>query len=388
MRRLLSCALGALLILPAAAAAQTSQFGIRGLGYPNSAYSARARAMGGSSALFDAESGLNPASLAYLTEMTAGFSVMDDRRSVENPAGRADLRSMRFPLFSIASPLRQAPFAIGLGVSTFMARDFSVTFRDTIDIRGVPTETLDTLASRGGLSDLRGTFVWRIDTRTAVGASLHAFTGVERISRVRYFQDSGYVSIQESSEVSAAGVGFDIGVVKRLTGRLTVAGVIRSDGHLTVRRDSLNATEFPVDLPVSLAAGAQFRPMPRLLLAAHGRWQGWSAANDQLGGVGGTGAKDSWELAVGGEYLRHLDRPTRLPVRFGLRHATLPFPLTPGDAPSETSASLGTGITFRDGMGGIDLALERVWRGDDSDFTERAWLVSFTATLRPNRRSR
>jgi long-subunit fatty acid transport protein len=375
-------------VLPAALAAQSSQFGIRGLGYPNSAYSGRARAMGGAAALFDPESGVNPASLAYLTEMTASFSLIGDRRTVESPAGSGNVRNMRFPLFSIASPLRQVPITFGIGVSTYLARDFSSSFRDTVDIRGIPTETIDTLTSVGGISDLHATVVWRIDPRTAVGTAIHAFTGVERITRVRYFQDTGYVSIQESSEVSAAGAGFDVGFIKRLSARLSLAGVLRSDGHLSPRRDSLTATEFPVDLPFSAAFGAQWRPSPRVTFDGQARWQGWGSADADLTAVGSTGANDTWEVGFGGELVRHLDRPARYPIRFGVRHLTLPFPLVTGGHPSETAASVGTGMTFRDGMGGLDASFERVWRSEGSAFTERAWLFSLTASLRPNRRTR
>ena len=64
------------------------------------------------------------------------------------------------------------------------------------------------------------------------------------------------------------------------------------------------------------------------------------------------------------------------------------FPLLAGGTPSETAASLGTGFLFKDGMGGIDASLERVSRSEGSAFTEKAWLLSITASLRPNRRSR
>lgn len=388
MRRLIPFLLLVGALAPATATAQSSQFGIRGLGYPNSPYSSRARAMGGASGLFDPESGLNPASLVYLTEMTAGFSLLSDHRAVESPAGTGKVQSMRFPLFSIASPIRKLPLVVGVGVSTFLARDFSSTFIDTIDIRGVPTETVDTLSSVGGISDLHAAAAWRIDSRTAVGGAIHAFSGVERITRVRYFQDTGYVSIQESSEVSADGAGFDLGIIKRLSSHLSLAGVVRSDGHLRPRRDSLTATEFPVDLPFSAAVGAQWRPNLRLLLAGQARWAGWGSADADLKAVGSTGANDTWEFGFGGELVRHLDNPSRYPVRFGVRHLTLPFPLITGEHPSETSASLGTGMTFREGMGGIDLSLERVWRKEGSSFSERAWLFSLTASLRPNRRTR
>ena len=378
----------AFLALPARAAVQSSQFGIRGLGYPNVPYSARARAMAGSSGLFDTESALNPASMAYLTEMTASFSILGDRRNVQVPGDEGDVRSMRFPMFSIVGPLRRQPLAFGVSVSTYLAKDFSAVFRDTLDIRGVPTETVDTLSSSGGVNDLRFAGVWRVSPRFAIGGGIHAYTGVQRMNRSRNFQDSGYVAITQSAEVSAAGVGFDIGVVKRLSTRLTVAGVLRTDGHLTVRRDSFAATEYPVDLPVSLAAGAQWRPAPRLMLTGQGRWLGWGSADADLRANGGPGARDSWEVGMGGEWIRHPLRPAHLPLRFGLRRTTLPFPATSDGDPAETAATLGTGFSFRDGMGTIDGSLERVWRSEGSGLSEHAWLFTPTASLRPNRRSR
>jgi len=52
-RRLAWLALGLLLALPAAAAAQSSIFGVRGPGFPGRPYSAAAIGTGGSIGLFD-----------------------------------------------------------------------------------------------------------------------------------------------------------------------------------------------------------------------------------------------------------------------------------------------------------------------------------------------
>lgn len=388
MRRLLPGLLGLLLLAPAPVAAQSSVFAIRGLGYPGSPYSARARAMGGATALFDPESALNPASVGYLTDMTAAFTLLNDRRSVSSASGSGSVHGMRFPLFSIAGPMQRLPLSFSFGASTYMARDFGVAFADTVISRGVPVSVRDTLHSDGGLSDLRGAVVWRPDFKTMVGGAIHAYTGVTRMDRASVYEDSGYVRITEHAEVSASGAGFDLGVIRRLSARLTVAGVVRSDGSVTVRRDSLASTEYKVDLPVSVAAGLQYRSGSRLLLAAQGRWAGWSSADAQVAGAGGPGAVDTWELGVGGEYAHDPDRPYRLPIRFGVRYARLPFPLVAGTSPGETIASLGSGFLFARGLGGADLTLERAWRGDGGDFSERGWLVTFTASLRPSHRTR
>jgi len=372
-----------LLALPALLPAQSSQFGIRALGYPNQPYSARARAMGGATALLDPESALNPASLAYLNEMTAAFSVMNDRRVVETPAGNGNVKSMRFPLFSISGPLRNKPFTFGVSASTYFARDFSVAYQDTVDIRGTPTPTVETLTSQGGLTDLRGTVVWRVNPRFALGVGIHGYTGVNRIDRARHFQDTGYVAIHEHSEVSAAGAGFDIGILRRL-GRLTIGAVVRSDGEVNVRRDSLSQTSYPVDLPYSAALGAQFRASRKLLIAGQGMWRGWGSTNDELIAVGGTGSRDTWEGGFGAEFTPDIEHPRRLPIRVGIRRASMPFPLETGEMPTETNLSFGTGFLFGREKGGADVTLERVWRNEANNFEERAWLITVTATLRPN----
>lgn len=388
MRRSLMGLIAGAALLPALLSAQASQFGIRGLGYPGSSYSARARAMGGATALFDAESALNPAAIGSLTEMTAAFSLLDDARSVTNPGGTGNVHGMRFPLFSVAGPIQRAPLSFGVSATTYMSRDFALAFNDTLLVRGVPTPVLDSLRADGGINDLRGTVAWRKDGRTTIGGAIHLYSGVTRIDRASVSEDTGYVAVSERSEVSAAGAGFDLGIVRRLAPHLTVAGVLRSDGAVTVRRDSLAATEYKVDLPVSLGAGLQWRSSPRLLLAAQGRWAGWHSADAGIAGAGGPGAVNTWELGAGGEYTRNLDQPYRLPVRFGLRQAMLPFPLTAGHDPKETVASLGTAFLFAKGQGGADLTLEHAWRGDGNGYTERAWLFTLTATLRPNKRPR
>ena len=85
MRRLVLFTL--LALWPASAAAQGSQFGIRGLGAPGRPLSTRAAGSAGAFALFDAESGLNPAALGGLAAMTATFNGTQSFRRVENPAG-------------------------------------------------------------------------------------------------------------------------------------------------------------------------------------------------------------------------------------------------------------------------------------------------------------
>jgi hypothetical protein len=89
------------------------------------------------------------------------------------------------------------------------------------------------------------------------------------------------------------------------------------------------------------------------------------------------------------EYIPVLEHPNKLPLRVGVRRASMPFPLETGEMPTETSLAFGTGFLFgRGDRGGADVTLERVWRAEGNSFEERAWLLTVTATLRPNGRSR
>ncbi len=61
----------------------------------------------------------------------------------------------------------------------------------------------------------------------------------------------------------------------------------------------------------------------------------------------------------------------------------MPFPLTPGQQPTEFSVAGGTGVRFAKGHAAADLALQRVWRKADGGFSEDAWILSLGLTLKP-----
>jgi hypothetical protein len=154
----------------------------------------------------------------------------------------------------------------------------------------------------------------------------------------------------------------------------------RSDGHLNLDRDSTRVAR--VDLPYTLGFGVQVRPVPKLNLASQVLFRTWSGANNDLLEQGGTGADNTYEFAVGGEYTGDLKRPYHRVLRFGARYATLPFLLDPVTQPSEVALSVGTGARFAQQRAGIDLSLEYAWR-HAGDARERALLLGIGVSLRP-----
>jgi hypothetical protein len=379
VRRLLSLAI--LLLTASAVHAQSSQFGIRGLGLPGRAISTRAMATGGSFGLFDNESSLNPASLASTPTVTTVFTGLQEFRDVENPGGEASLRSSRFPHVLIAGPLRRNTFAIGLSFSNYARRDFSLATADTLLLRGAPVGVLDTSINRGGLNDIRLGVAYKTGTRGAIGFGLHAITGSGRAEVRRTFSDTLYQATVQRSEISYAGVGLSAGIVRGLSSQLSFAAVVCTDGDANVDRDSTRVGE--IDLPYTLGAALRWRPDAKLDLAAQAIYRTWSGSNQALQNLGTVGSENTLEVSFGGEFVGDPKRPFRRPIRFGVRYGTLPFPITPGEQPHELGIALGTGTRFAQQRAGIDLTVERVWRSAGTEYSERAWLVAVGVSVRP-----
>jgi hypothetical protein len=378
VRRLLL--VGILAALPATAVSQASQFGVRGIGIPGRPISTRAVGSAGAFAMFDPESSLNPASLSGLAAVTATFNATQSFRTVENPAGTESLRDSRFPHVAFAGPVRTTPFTVGLSYSTYANRDFTLASVDTLDLRGVTVPVSDTLSSRGGLSELRLAGAYKAGQRSAISGAIHVITGTNRMESHRTFSDDQYVPVEQSTELSFAGLGFSVGGIHQLGSGLWVAAMARTDGDASVERDSTPVGE--VDLPYSVGLGIRWRAGARLDLATHGVYRTWSGANSDLLAAGGTGSENTLEAAFGGEFLLDPRRPYSRPIRFGARYATLPFPLDPGLQPKEFGVSLGSGLRFAQDRAGMDLALEHVWRSA-GDFKERGFVVSLGVGVRP-----
>jgi len=378
VRRLLCLALVAL--TPATVAAQASQFGVRGLGVPGRPLSTRAAGSSGAFAMFDAESGLNPATIGGLSAMTATFNAIESFRNVENPAGTESLRDTRFPYMFFGGPAQRTPFAVGVSYSNYTNRDFSNATLDTLELRDVLIPVFDTLSSRGGMSDLRIVGSFKPGERSGLGASFHILTGTNRMEQHRTFTDDQYLPVRQSTELSFAGVGVSVGAVHQLGRSLWVGLMARSDGGASVERDSAPAGD--IDLPYSVALGLRWKAGAKLDLAGHGIFRSWSGANSDLLALGGAGADNTVEFAIGGEFVGDPRRPNRAPIRFGAHYATLPFLLPPRLQPTEFAASLGSGIRFAQDRGSVDLAVGYLTRST-GDFEERGFTLSFGVAVRP-----
>jgi hypothetical protein len=378
MRTLRVAAVGLLVAGPVAA--QSSQFGVRGLGLLQRPISVRATGTGGSFGLFDPESALNPASIGQVSFLNANFQTVQGWRRSESPAGAANARDNRYPGVFVAGPIGGTRLSMSVSASGLADRNFVLGSRDTLILRGVPVEAFDTLASQGGLSDLRVAVAWRQSRAVQWGVGLHLITGSNRIQSKREFTDSSYAGATERFTYSFLGFGASAGVMVRLGRAVTLGGMVRTDDRLRTERDSLSIGS--IALPVTVSGGARVQLGDRLLLAGSALFRNWSVANSDLIDQGGTGSVNSTEISAGLEFLTDAKRAFNRPIRLGLRRGTLPFPLRPGDKTTETAASLGTSFRFLADRAGFDLALQRVWRKGGAGFEETATLLTFGITVR------
>lgn len=372
-----------LVLVPFPLVAQSSQFGVRGFGLPGRELSARGMGTSGGFALFDPESSRNPAAIAAFTTFTAGFTGLQNWRTSANPAGEATVKSNRFPQVFLGGRVGRSNVWVAGSISNYTDRDFRLATRDTIDLRGAPVEVFDTVGSTGGLNDLRLAAAWALNPKVTVGAAIHAVTGSNRLTVRRGFSDSLYAPIRESAELEYGTFGVSGGLWARPGGGVALALTARIDGSTDIDVDSSDVSLARVGLPATVSAGALWTASRQLSLAGQATWRSWGRASEGIEAIGGTGASNTLEVAGGLELYRDEAHPFRFPLRAGIHWAQLPFPLEVGGDPSEFGVSAGTGTRFANDRGGVDVALERVWRREGSDYTESAWLLTLGISVRP-----
>jgi len=348
-----------------ALAGQDSPFGINGLGVPGRQESARARATGGAFALFDPFSGVTEVSVTANTLLSASAEGAASYVTDDLDGLRGTRRTARFPLFQISGPA-WGGVVIGGGFSTYLDRGYRVSLTDTVTLAGSRQQVTDVLSSDGGVSDLRIVAARRFGV-LALGAGFHLLSGSSRFLASRTFTDtSAYSGVSQSDELAYRGTGVS-GSAMLILGTLRIAGFARSDTHL---RSELNGIEvIRNDLPTTVGGGVYWQVTPEVALATTVVHTNWSVVAD-------SNAYNTTVWAAGGEF-----GSRRHPLRVGVRSGQMPFG-PGGTAPREFAVSLGTGLSFSNGHGIIDLALEHQ-RRTGAGLTETLWTGLFGVTVRP-----
>jgi opacity protein-like surface antigen len=368
-----------LIVLLAAASdlgAQTSLYGVLGLGYPGRPSGARSRILGSGPDGIDRESALNPAAIGEISRLAIVATSLASFRNYEiDTVVVNDLRDTRFPYASVAGVIPKTPVTFAASYSIYAERTYDLVNEGTIELRGDSVDIVDNVTSDGAIADLRAALGWDLNGWLVLGAGFHILTGSTHETLTRLYSDTtNYLPLNARSQVSYSGLGVSAGVLLSPFRRLLIGASFRSDGNLDVTRDSVPGGT--VNLPMTISGGVEYRPWPKILFATTVVWRSWSDANEGMSSDADT-AFDTWEIGAGVE----LNRTGTIPVRLGFRYAQLPFSPT-AEQPREIDLSLGTALRLAQGRAAIDMGIERAMR-DGGGASERAWQISLGLLLLP-----
>ncbi|HYR10431.1 MAG TPA: hypothetical protein VEQ60_21835 [Longimicrobium sp.] len=374
-------AAAALSVLSAGQAPAQSLLSASGLGTPLEPVDARARALGGLPVgLPDAQMSLvNPAAAVGLP--AAGLTVTFQADQLSSVAGGQDedFSTARFPVIQAAFPIGTRVVA-QVGYASVLDQNWAVENQDSILITGTRVPVRDRFRSSGGVARLRGGVGYRLLPRLDVGAAVDVYSGALRDTVYRIFTGGGIAPSVTGTTYEWQGLGFSAGARWR-GNALSLSAAISAGGSLTAAAQDSGVASKDYSLPVQLDAGGSARIAQQTTVALAARWQGWSAADEDVASSGG--ARDATQVTGGIEYeaLRFLGRP--VPLRLGGRYAQLPFRFDgAGEFVDERAGTAGIGMVFGGGAAQLDLSGERGWRGGDgAGLDESFWRVSLSLSL-------
>ncbi len=364
-RLALLAAAGALPLLPAAGAGQTP-FTAIGFGYPTVATDARAAALGsaGVALLGGTYSLINPAGVTDFRGLSINLSLTPEQVSVKFPDASEGIRRAWVPVARAIIPLASNT-SLAFGIGADLNQNWGVVFSDTLE------STLGTFPfderreNDGGLSSLDGTLARRIGP-ISVGVGVQRLIGNLRQTVARLYQPdtagSGrqLLPVRDFGEVSYTAWRFLGGAMASFENRFRVGASFGVSTDLDATNDTTGVT-VSFDMPATAALGASVRVTPRLLLAASGIWQNWSATNRSFSTVR---TADSYQIGGGLEYIGTRFIGLGVPLRLGYRWAKLPFIIRDKQQSTEWAVTLGFGAALASGLANFDFGFDIGSRGD------------------------
>jgi hypothetical protein len=352
----------------------------QGFGYPPGQISTRARATGGGISEFDADSPVNPASIALSAEPRMFLQYEPEFRKITSAGTTSSTTTARFPVFSASVPFFSHS-SIGISASTFLDRSASTSITREREVAGTLSTVTETTRLLGAVNDLRLAFGWAPSQKFQIGLGVHAYTGQNRVFFSQSFPDTlKFASISQTATLGFRGYAGSAGILVRPSRNIGFALSGRKGQKIEARNDSAAVSE--ANVPDRIGIAIAYEGIPGSSISAHAAKEMWSSMNG-LGSSAAT-AVDTWEGGFGLESLgpRIIGRQTVL--RLGSRYRTLPF-LAAGEEVKELSFAGGVGAQFFRNRATFDVTLERAGRKANGtvDAKERAYILSFGLRVRP-----
>lgn len=405
-RHLASIALTLLALLAAATASAQGPFSLAGIGADVRSSDARIDGRGGWG-LAESDTLIpsfhNLAGLPGLRKVAIVVSGYGERvASVDDTATRTTNR-VRTPTLRAAVPFAEGRLIASAGFEGLRGTQFDtqretfVLLPDPADPLGpdVPFDAREFFVREGTQFQVPLGLSWRASSRVSLGASLNLVGGVirERVNLI--FEEPVtsdgnlyFLTSAETLEDQLSGLSTTWSVLVDPMPGLAVGATYTTAHHLDVTRTrdmqgipGDEITEYGVGMPATWGAGAALRLSERWRFGAELESQPYSRLTAGAGWA--DHMTDAWRLGVGfdraEDFVRRAGR-RNLPLRVGYSLRTWPY-LVGGEEIREHRVSAGTGFSFRDRSGHLDLAVSHAWVGaaDKNGIEDRVW--RFTVSL-------
>jgi hypothetical protein len=350
----------------------------QGFGYPPGGLSTRAGAAGGGFAEFDFSTPRNPSSTLGWGRGGLYFQYEPEFRSVTSGPTTDNTMTARFPIWMAG--LQLGPRAMGtITSSTFLDRTWATSIRGGQILGSDSVGYEERVESNGAINDIRLGVAYSVRQNFSVGVGLHGFTGENRLSLRRQYDDSlVYGTLTRALTISYLGSGFSGGATWRVHPQVAVAASARTGGSLEV---SVGDTVIAKGrMPTRFGASVRFDGLPGASLGISVERTEWSTLDELLQST--LSASDTWEIGTGLEMTG--PRMRNVPILFylGYRQRDLPFHVG-SEATKERFYSGGAGLPLAGPRVVLDMAVQRASRGTVEGVTENAWIFSMGFTVRP-----
>lgn len=351
----------------------------QGFGYPLGGMSTRAAGAGGAFAEFDALSSRNPAALPAWGRPGLYVQYDPEFRTVSLGSERDRTTTPRFGAVAVSFAAAGGRTVIGLSSHTFLDRTWATQIRSFDRLGGDSIAYLESFKSSGAIGDSRLGVSYALTSRIVVGVGLHVFSGENRLTLIRQFDDSlRFGTLRRNLTLSYSGTGASAGVVVTPVSWISFAASAREGGSLRLR--IVDTAQTRASVPNRYGFAMRFDGLPGVSLSAGADREEWSGLNG-LGSASAT-ARDAWEYSVGAEFAGQRSQTESWTYSVGYRQRDLPF-AADGLTVSEKVFAGGTSIPIAGPRAALDLALQRATRNSSSDVRERAWLLSVGLTIHP-----
>jgi hypothetical protein len=366
---------------PAMALAQGA-LSTQGFGYPPGQMSARALATGGGLTEFDADTPINPASIALTGEPRLFLQYEPEFRKLTNGSLSSNTTTSRFPVIGVQVPAG-AHTTVGVSVSTFLDRSSSTKVSRTLNVAGDTVTANEANRVEGAINDIRLAIGWTPNPKIQIGLGGHVFTGQNRDLFSQTFADSlKFSNVSQIETLAFTGYGVSAGVVLRPSKVLGIGISGMKGARMSTHAGDTLVSE--ANVPDRYSAGISYEGIPGSSISAHISHDQWSSLNGL--GTAGAAATDGWDAGGGVEAIGPQIAARQTILRLGARYRTLPF-VASGGKVKELSFAGGVGAQFFRNRASFDVTLERSMRTGDASaldgVTERAYILSFGLRVRP-----